>query len=216
MSIWLGPDEADAIYLGTDPVDAVYLGEDLVWPVGGGIEFIGSNWNGGTTVTLPGGVQAGDLCVFYAGNTNAFGTQPTLPAGLTNLRNGGTFGAAGRVAYKYATSSGETSGTWTNATMLHCNVYRNAQVGVNAWGGVSNQWPALSGFSTDAWLYRAALGATATLTMPAGFTDRGGATSGTRCRTGDTNAPRGSTSVAAATISPAANTYVITLALEPA
>lgn len=183
---------------------------------GGGIEFIGSNWNGGTTVTVPGGVQAGDLCVFYAGNTNVFGTQPTLPAGLTNLRNAGTFGAAARVGYKYATSSGETSGTWTNATMLHCNVYRNAVIGVNAWGGTGNQWPALSGFSTDAWLYRAALGATATLTMPPGFTDRGGATSGTRCRTGDTNGPTGATSIGATTISPAANTYVITLALEPA
>ena len=47
MSVWLGGDEADAIYLGADPVDAVYLGEDQVWPVGG-IEYIGSNWNGGT------------------------------------------------------------------------------------------------------------------------------------------------------------------------
>ena len=52
MSVWLGGDEADAIYLGADPVDAVYLGEDQVWPVGG-IEYIGSNWNGGTTVVCP-------------------------------------------------------------------------------------------------------------------------------------------------------------------
>ena len=80
--------------------------------------------NGGTTVTPAWRGAGRDLCVFYAGNTNAVGMQPTLPAGLTNLRNGSTFGATGTSPIKYATSSGETSGTWTNATMLHCNVHR--------------------------------------------------------------------------------------------
>lgn len=216
MSIWLGGDEADAIYLGADPVDAVYLGEDRVWPIASGVEFIGSTYASATTVTPP-AHQAGDLLIFYAGNSSAFGSLPALPAGKTNLRNGGTFGAAVRVAYMYATSSGEVSGTWTGATALHCSVYRNAVIGVNGWGAPSTSWPALSGFSTDAWIYRAAYAAYNTLTMPTGFTDRGGMTSGfTKARTGDTAGPYGATSIAAATISPATNTYGITLAIEPA
>ncbi|WP_290719156.1 hypothetical protein, partial [Gordonia sp. UBA7599] len=213
MSVWLGGDEADAIYLGADPVDAVYLGEDQVWPVGG-IEYIGSNWNGGTTVVLP-SHQAGDFLLFYAIN-GAFST-PSLPAGKTNIANGGTFGAYVRVGYLIAASSSEVSGTWSNASHLHVMVFRGAVKGVHAGGGtVSANWPALSGFSTDAWVVRLCAGGGVNLTAPAGFTGRGGATSGSyRTQGFDTNGPLGATSVAQVAMSPSTNSVPITIALEP-
>jgi len=69
--------------------------------------------------------QAGDLLLFYAFRDGSE-TAPSLPSGYTNklTKSDGYVDTSERIGYKIATSSSETSGTWTNATSLICQVYR--------------------------------------------------------------------------------------------
>lgn len=182
-----------------------------------GVELVGTATAAATSVAVPANHQAGDLMIMYTANSSFVGSLPGLGSGWTSLRTGGTLGAAARLAYRYATSSSESTVTWSGASVCAITVYRGATLGVDAWSGTGNSWPALSGFTADAWLYRVAYGAGTTLNSPAGFTDRATMTSGSyRARQCDTNGPYGNTSIAATTISPSTNTYVSTLALEPA
>lgn len=77
-----------------------------------------------TSVSLP-AHQVGDLiilCVYRIGSTVA----PTAPAGWNVLA--GPTGANSlnrQVVFKWAQSTSETSGTWTNATMIDAVVYRS-------------------------------------------------------------------------------------------
>jgi hypothetical protein len=94
------------------------------------LTFVGQA-TGTTSATLP-THQAGDIIVAWAyrdGNN----TAPSLPAGWTNLQNGGANTNSARLAYLVATAPGTSSGTWTNATEVVFHVYRGA-IGV----GVSN------------------------------------------------------------------------------
>lgn len=89
------------------------------------ISFIAAGSAQGTTITIPGSgsYASGDIMVMFAwrnGNT----TSPSIPAGWTSVGlNAGTL-CSTTVAFKVATSGSETSGTWTNATSLVCQVYR--------------------------------------------------------------------------------------------
>jgi len=75
----------------------------------------------GTSVTL-GTHAVNDLITIFAYN-NANTTIPTLPSGwVSQYTIASTTGW--RVAYKIAASSGETSGTWTNAEGLIALVHR--------------------------------------------------------------------------------------------
>jgi len=92
--------------------------------VDGNITYIGAA-AGTTSATLP-AHQAGDLIlafVFRSGSTVA----TTLPAGWTSIATLGANTTHGRLAFKIAESSSETSGTWTNATRVIFQVYRNAE-----------------------------------------------------------------------------------------
>lgn len=85
------------------------------------ISFIGGAV-GTTTATLP-THAAGDLLLAFA-HRDGSTTAPSLPAGWTGIGSGGANLNSSRLAYKVAASSGETSGTWTNATGLLILVYR--------------------------------------------------------------------------------------------
>lgn len=91
------------------------------------IQRIGSGTTEANTITIPAGHKQGDIlliCAFRDGNT----TNPTIPAGWTNITN--TFdGTTCSVScgYKVATSAAETSGTWSNASVLMVVVYRGAK-----------------------------------------------------------------------------------------
>ena len=74
-----------------------------------------------TTITIP-SHQAGDLIFIYAGRNNT--TPATVPAGWVQAGASGASGVSGAAGWKIAQSSSETSGTWTNASVLHCAVYR--------------------------------------------------------------------------------------------
>lgn len=98
----------------------------------GDVIYLGSG-TGTTTATIP-THQAGDLLVAFAyrdGNT----TAPTLPSGWTNIDNSGANTNSGRLAYRVATASNTTSGTWTNATSLIICAFRNAGIGASGVGG---------------------------------------------------------------------------------
>ena len=87
------------------------------------ISFI-SAASGTTTATL-GSHQTGDLILVFAyrdGNT----TAPSLPSSPTfnNIQASGANSNSARMAWRVATSSAETIGTWTNATTVIAVVYR--------------------------------------------------------------------------------------------
>lgn len=87
------------------------------------LSYIASGGAQANTVTIPAGHAAGDLLLIFAFRDGST-TSPSIPAGWTSVGlNAGTL-CASTVAYKIATSSSETSGTWTNADALVCNVYR--------------------------------------------------------------------------------------------
>lgn len=88
------------------------------------IEFVSKNQVEANSMTMP-THQAGDLLVMFAAR-NGNNTAPTVPAGWTSRgANSGT-NCAVVVAEKVAASGSEVSGTWTNADLLMCIVYRNA------------------------------------------------------------------------------------------
>jgi hypothetical protein len=86
-----------------------------------GISRISAATNSGTTVAI--GTHApNDTPVILAYRDNS-ATAPTVPSGWNYFQVGsGT--TAFSIGWKRATSAGETSGTWTNATALHALVYR--------------------------------------------------------------------------------------------
>lgn len=76
-----------------------------------------------TTVAMP-SHQAGDLilAIAWRGTSN---TIPTLPAGWTKIVTNSTGSSASICAYKVAASGSETTGTWTNATMVAVGVWQD-------------------------------------------------------------------------------------------
>lgn len=88
------------------------------------LSFIGAGAAQANTVSIP-THQAGDLIVIFAFRDDST-TAPSVPAGFTSAgSNTGTVNSS-IIGYKRATSSGETSGTWTNALGLVVHVYRGA------------------------------------------------------------------------------------------
>ncbi len=87
------------------------------------VTYVNAGAANATTITIPSGHQGGDLLVMWAFN-NGSTTLPTVPTGWTSLATGTGTLCAGLIAYRVAGSSSETSGTWTTATHLVCNVYR--------------------------------------------------------------------------------------------
>ena len=91
------------------------------------VSFIGAASAAATSLTLP-AHQKGDLIICWAHNS-ANTTSPTMPAGWSNLYNISRSVGANRgttVAHKQAASSAETSGTWTNAQIMGCLIYRDS------------------------------------------------------------------------------------------
>jgi len=114
--------------------------------------LVGTNTATGTTVTIP-AHQPGDLLVICAGRA-ASATAPTMPITWIAPATGNKAGTSvsGRIGYKWASSTSDVSGTWTNATQLDVHVYRptsgnTAAVGNIAWSSSSNNtvnYPALT------------------------------------------------------------------------
>lgn len=75
------------------------------------------------SVTL-GTHASGDLLLVFAYNDGS-ATIPSLPSGWLNLHNVTAATGSYRIGFKVATTSSETSGTWTNADGIIAVVYRS-------------------------------------------------------------------------------------------
>lgn len=142
--------------------------------------FIGGA-SGTTSATIP-AHQVGDLIIaraFRDGNN----TAPTIPAGVNwttidNSAGSNSNGAA--IAYKFATSTGETTGTWTSATRLDVGVWRGfstcaAHFSVDGAAGTTVNYKTVASFASGSWAI--AFGAhrsvnTTLETPPTGMTNR--------------------------------------------
>ena len=90
------------------------------------VSFVGAASAEATSLTLP-THQAGDLLIMFAWNGGSL-TVPTVPSGWDIVRIVSRSTGANRtgvVAFRSATSAATTSGTWTNAALLGCVVYRD-------------------------------------------------------------------------------------------
>ena len=115
-----------------------------------------------TTVAIPTHV-AGDIIVVCATHFGAI-TIPTMPSGFNQIGPSKTGTLCGQIlAYKWATGTGDTSGTWTNATIIACAVWRASSgnvmgIGASAFTAqatLSVNFPALTladGFSGNTWV----------------------------------------------------------------
>lgn len=145
------------------------------------VSYVSSASAAAATVAMP-THQLGDLIIAFAYRDGST-TAPALPAGWTNIDNSGANTNSARLAYKYAVSAAETTGTWTNATGIVIHVYRGTGgIGATAVGGASSNtitYPALTLQRTDntSWAVRFAGHRTATnltTNAPAGYTARTG------------------------------------------
>lgn len=88
------------------------------------ISRVGSASAQATTITMP-THQSGDLILIVANRNNS--TAATIPSGWVAYSVSGT-NASSAIGWKIAESSSEVSGTWTNASVLHCAVYRASEI----------------------------------------------------------------------------------------
>lgn len=166
----------------TNSVGTAY-GNELSFKTASCVTHIASASAGAVTVTIP-AHQVGDLLVIFAyrdGNN----TSPSLPAGWTNIgtANGGTNNSS-RLAYRIATVTNTSSGTWGNATGLVVHVYRgqNTVTPIGGDGNVGGNnttviYPTLTMTQTDGTSWVAGFAGhrsinTALETSPTGMTNR--------------------------------------------
>lgn len=144
--------------------------------------FIGTNAVVSTTISIPAHVS-GDAIIIVAYRASA--TPATVPSGWTTLCQSGTANLSVIVGAQIATSSGTTSGTWTNAARLQVFVWRgptgfgSANTANSASSGTTITYPAITLDATDGTSALALFGGTRSITStietaPAsGFTRRG-------------------------------------------
>jgi hypothetical protein len=111
-------------------------------------EYISGAQVNATSATL-GAHDTGDLLIAVAFR-NGSSSPPTAPAGWTTIQTAGSSDGSIRVAYKFAASSSEVSGVWTNASRISILAFR----GVSAIGSSNSytlasdtadgQFPAIS------------------------------------------------------------------------
>jgi hypothetical protein len=145
-----------------------------------GVQFIDAAAQAGATLTTMPTHATGDLLLFYTFRDGSV-TGPSLPAGWTGVFNQVGTSCSSRSGSRVATSSSESSPTWTNATGVVCLVYRNAQVlGYTGNAGTTSTISYLAHTRTapsGSWITRFAGHRTATNLLtntPAGYTARAG------------------------------------------
>lgn len=125
------------------------------------ISFVNSNISATTTVTTA-THASGDLLIITAWGT--FSIIPSLPAGWTTPTNGTNSGngVGGRVGSKVATTTNDSSGTWTSANVCENSNYSGASgigaVAFNTGSSTTITYPAitLQDTSGSSWVLRVA------------------------------------------------------------
>lgn len=143
------------------------------------VSFIGESAFSPTTATIP-AHQVGDLILAFAVRVSD-ATVPEIPAGWTTVRVNGANTLGAVVAYKFATTTSETSGTWTSEYLM-VQVYRGVgSVGASSTGSGTTSstisYPALTLQIADgtSWAVRFAAHRSATNLnsgTPGGYTPR--------------------------------------------
>lgn len=145
------------------------------------IALVGSGKAANTTsVTVP-AHSVGDL-ILIAAHREGNATPPSLPAGYTSIATvaiGTTYSL--RVGYKIATSTSDTSGTWTNGKCLTVQVFSGAQplsigsgTATNSGSPTIPNYPAVTFDTTDgsSWAAGLLIGGGASHAPPSGMTLR--------------------------------------------
>lgn len=143
--------------------------------------FLGANVGTNTcTITAH---SIADLILVIAFRTGSNST-PTVPAGYTSIQTVTSNSAGSVLAYKIATATNDTSGTWTNGTNMSIAVYTGtdttAPIGASAVStniGTTVTYPALTMTVTDGTSWVAGLGShrstnTTIDVAPTGMTNR--------------------------------------------
>lgn len=123
------------------------------------VSFVGATSAEATSLTLP-AHQAGDLIVIYARGLSGAPTPPTLPSGWVQIQRFSLSTNSVSVCWKIASSSAETSGTWTNAEQLMALVYRHTTnylgLGLSAASSGTNAtsiiYPTLTTYPASGWV----------------------------------------------------------------
>jgi hypothetical protein len=161
------------------------------------VSFVNSAKAGTNSITLPSGIQAGDIIVLFGFRNTT--TAPTLPTGYTNISSQSANGISYRSAYKIATGSESgTSVTFTNANVIQCAVYRGASRVGNAASttNASSANTSIAGIgtfvNTDGTSWAVLYGGSAqttSMSTPSAVTLRGTTQTGTSCMAliGDSN-----------------------------
>lgn len=113
ISFWIKPEAAGSVMRLSSTAS--------IGVAGGPVQFIGAS-TGVNSSTLP-PHKAGDLLVAFAYRDGST-TAPSLVSGWTNVNASGASTNSSRLAYRVASASGTSSGTWTNATSAVFHVYR--------------------------------------------------------------------------------------------
>ena len=149
------------------------------------ISLVGTNVGTSTcTITAH---SVGDLILVLAFR-NGSNSTPTVPAGFTTIQSVTSNSAGSVMAYKIATATNDTSGTWTNGTNMIIGVYTGTDttrpIGgsqVSTGTGTTVTYPALTMVSASGTSWVAGLGThrstnTTINTAPTGMTNRNSST----------------------------------------
>lgn len=135
-------------YVGTTPVIRTYVGDKHVWPpFSTTVTYVGSQvFTGTASVNFP-THKPNDLLVIYA----VGGAAPTAPPGWTAVPTGQSGNPAGTLAYKWATSTSASTGTWTGNAAGVMYVFRDTHpttpfgtIGTSVGSGAVTTAPAIT------------------------------------------------------------------------
>ena len=135
-------------YVGTTPVIRTYVGDKHVWPpFSMTVTYVGSQVFTGTASTNFPTHKPNDLLVIYA----VGGAAPTAPPGWTAVPTGQSGNPAGTLAYRYATSTSASTGTWTGNAAGVMYVFRDTHpttpfgtIGTSVGSGAVTTAPAIT------------------------------------------------------------------------
>lgn len=123
MPVYFGDTLVSGLFINQIDAAVVINGANVL-PGISKISFIGQASAASNTVTLP-THQTGDL-ILVSVYRGADPVLPVVPSGYTTISSGGVTNNAHSCGYKIATSSSETSGTWTNGELITVQIYRGA------------------------------------------------------------------------------------------
>ena len=135
-------------YVGSTPVIRLYAGDKHVWPpFSATVTYVGSQvFTGTASVNFPTHTP-NDLLVIYS----VGGAAPTAPPGWTAVPTGQSGNPAGTLAYKYATGTTASTGTWTGNAAGVMYVFRDTHpttpfgtIGTSVGSGAVTTAPAIT------------------------------------------------------------------------